>query len=312
MSQFLSELEIQFFHFIQENNVEKCKEILSTQLIDINKLYETTEEYFREQNGFVLKKVLRNQNNCIGIHSMEKNLTPLMLAAINENNLLIELFINHGAEINFQTPHSNDSALTVAISSKKLTDAISSKKIDCIQLLLEKGANPNVFYIVYTDYDESDHKEYHDSEWKTPLLYCIYHSNCIEITKLLFKFGSTIHIQYEDYMLTNSNYHYCNRTKQNHLILNKLLRLFYYYVEYLLEIIPFFIEKSIEINEMDEHGMTPLLYAMAINNLQLVKLIIENGGNIYQGTSLQEIFEECNDEIKEYITEYISHPYVLK
>lgn len=303
MNQPLSELEIQLFYSIQQNNVEKCKEILCTQLININKLYKTTKEYFPGQKGFVLKEVLLTENNNFGRCSIEKDLTPLMLAAINGNNLLIELFIENGADINLQTSNHRDSALTVAVISGKIVS---------IQLLLEKGANPNVFHIIYTNYDD----EYPYYQWNTPLLYSIYRIHYIEITKLLFQFGADIHIKYEDNMLYNSEEFsigiYDNSTIGNHLILNRLLKIFHHKLEYLLEIIPLFIQKSLEINEIDEYEMTPLLYAMKSNNFELVKLMFENGANIYQGDSLPEIFRECNDEIKEYVTEYINKPYVLK
>lgn len=302
MNEKITEPELYFFYYIQVNNLEKFQELLCSGSVNVNKVYKTV----KKNNKYVL-----NNDLYINRRSIVKYLTPLMLSIINKNTIFMQLLIDNGADINMSTSSNDDTALTIAIMEKHE---------ESIKILLEKGANPNKFHIVYTDYDDpdDDYEKYY--EWMNPLLYLIlsnnnYTDNNMEIIKLLFEYGANINSTYEDYMLDNNPDEqmipgYDNYTDKN--ILTILVKKFNYANNtYLPNIIQLLIEKGLNINLDD--GNSALLYAIKYDNINIIKIFLHNGYNIdFENQEIEIVLKECNDEIKEFVTEYMNNSYVLK
>lgn len=184
-----------------------------------------------------------------------------LIDAINSNDIvLVRSLIRSGADVNVKDPNVHDRGNTA------LMCAIKIKNINIVKLLMDAGADVNMV---------NDNKD-------SPLIEASYMDNELtyrdvnklpyrdEVIKMLINAGADVNFQ-NDFGGTALNY-----------ILNK---------PNALKMFKFFINSGADIYLKDDLNFTTLMYAVASNNIGVVKELIRSGIDInaqnnYGGTAL--------------------------
>ncbi|HOJ50144.1 MAG TPA: ankyrin repeat domain-containing protein [Spirochaetota bacterium] len=151
-----------------------------------------------------------------------------------------------------------------------LHDAVISSNKDMVLFLLSKGANPNIG----------------DNRGITPLMFAIKNGE-----EQIFRILLPVTNKYTKDLAEKNVLHYCvyyNRVDMLKVIIN---------------------DYKLLINQKDNIGRTPLHYAASLGNIEIVKILLENGANPnildysndYRRTALDYT---TNEEVRKLITNY--------
>ena len=207
--------------------------------------------------------------------------TALIFAIIRGNTKIIKLLLEHGADVNASTK-DGDTALMVA--------SINNNNIEIVKLLLEYGADVNAIdkngytaLILATDNVEltklllehgADVNVSNKNDY-TALYLSIIRKNT-EITKLLLEHGADVNA-----IDKNGHTVLILATDNENVELTKLLLEHGADVNTLINIeTQLLIDKGLDINASDKVNFTILMFAIGKENIEMVKLLIENGADV--------------------------------
>jgi ankyrin repeat protein len=243
------------------------KNIKAKNMRGVSRYLRNTPEYISKHGsaGAIFKWIQDNNMEMIqkiypsDLDSMRQNdkQIGLTLAIRHGNTFVIQLLLNHGADVNLTDDVWKIPPLSLICFLNKFTnvqDRYPGKlKLEIIQMLLHKGANANVM---------------HNSN--TALLeLCSSNLISVDMLKALIEAGA-------DVSITSA----AAWSRQNclHLLAQKPNENLIQYILHVLESKPEI--KADLINQQDSMKKTPLHYAVKTGNLEIVKLLVENGADI--------------------------------
>jgi ankyrin repeat protein len=168
--------------------------------------------------------------------------TLLHLAIKNKNLEIVKSLIKSGSDID-----AIDSSKGISIKLTPLLISLEQRSDDISEFLIKNGANVNI----------------KDDSGTSPL-HMTAHFGDVALSKLLIKNGAKI---------TPSPYPFLRRATPLHIASSKSTP------EY-MTIAKHLIEMGANINAVDDKKETPIFLAVKINNVALVKLLLEKGANI--------------------------------
>uniref|UniRef100_A0A914DN02 Major sperm protein n=1 Tax=Acrobeloides nanus TaxID=290746 RepID=A0A914DN02_9BILA len=198
----------------------------------------------------------KDMNGSIALHYAAQNK--------NDNKLIVELLLKHGADIEHQNTEGETCLMT----------ASSRNNIEVVCYLLEKGADSNIkdkygrtalFYVVNENklivkllLEHGADIEHQNTKGVTCLMYASY-NNRIEIVRYLLKKGADVNRKDKN---GSTALHYAARNKND----NKLI------VELLLK-------HGADIEHQNTEGETCLMTASSRNNIEVVRYLLEKGAD---------------------------------
>lgn len=261
--------------FFRDSEIEVLKNMLENKLLEVNpsSLQSTSKRtplHFACGTGQLkVTKLLIQHGANLESRDFVKN-TPLLEACFNKNIDLIKVLILSGANVNSR----NKIGFTPLIYACTMKWNII-ERIECVKLLLEHGANPNIKSV----------------KNKVPIeIACL--KNQVEIVDLLLKHGSSMNVK-----IGKSNtllHHSCQYGFKNLMLvfmkhgadpnikdelhmdtpLHKACRSGFYDIAYEL------IQRGAIIEAQNKDGRTSLHYACTCDkNTDLIKMLIDNGSS---------------------------------
>jgi ankyrin repeat protein len=217
-------------------------------IYNIERRKESLFEHIRNNNFQEVKKMIDDKSFNLNFKYGKKNHSPLICAIRKDNYKIVELLIEKGAD--FQSFKLN--------GCYPLNSATAWNRHRIAKLLIEKGAKINVVTHI-------------DGEYKTPLKYAAINGNA-KIVQLLIKKGANL------------------QSVNNNNILNEVL--FFILTNYkklnnntipkdadYLQVISLLLENKANCNLSYKFSF-PLNRACQINDLDIVRLLINSGANI--------------------------------
>ncbi len=129
-----------------------------------------------------------------------------------------------------------------------LHHALEKKSVHCIRMLLKLGVNPNGITCENFDYPVC------------PLFHLAYRTRNIEIVKAFVEAGVDVNI----------------KDKSKRTVLNIRFKI---YCEKLINIINYLFENKLDVNNVDNFGITPISLAISWNHTQLANIFLIHGAN---------------------------------
>lgn len=282
----------------QNKYTEELKELLEKNILDVNDQlnpYRMTPLYSAVSHNIVKTVELLLEQPGINVNLESSDGSPLYKAVCFQNLRIVILLIRHGADVNvvvknlhliFATiEHSTLEILQCLLDNKINIDVMTSlgltplgfaiqiNKIDMAKLLIEKGANLEVGYLIPGK--KLDEEASHQG--------CLQFAICqnkLEFVKLFLSKGASVSKKLADI----------------HPLLGavKIKGINFKIVEILVKT---YIERKISLDEPDKEGRTALYFAIQENSPQIVKLLIDNNADInrfVQGISLLHLATTVN------------------
>lgn len=128
------------------------------------------------------------------------------------------------------------------VNDEMLCSAVKNKHMDCVEYLLEQGADVN-------GYGEFD---------RTPLIYAIKEKPNLEMVKFLVEHGADVN-------------------KEDGLSTTPLINAAYWKS---LDIVKYLVENGADVNKNKENGTTPLYNASRVLCIDIVKYLVEHGADV--------------------------------
>ena len=196
----------------------------------------------------------------------ERGYTPLMIAAMNNNNPeVIKVLIKAGADINAKfkyTPFNGFTPLMWAIGEN------NNNNPEVIDALIHAGADVNV----------------KNESGTTPLMIAAIRSNNPEVIKVLIQAGADVNAKNE---IGFSPLMWAARINNN------------------TEVLKILIQAGADVNVKDESGTTPLMWAARVNNnTEVLKILIQSGADVNARIEKQDFTQIDDFSLSEYYKLY--------
>jgi len=254
----------------KNNNIEIIKYLLKNGATDSSK--ESVFSPLCYNNNFEIIKLLIEYNFNVNVID-NKNCTPLVYAAKNDNLEIIEYLLNNGAKMNVKN------------SESPLIFACMNNNYVIVEYLLKARVNVNA----------TEFKIFNNG--KNALFFACDNNN-LKMVKLLINYKINMNCNFGYKVLhplhiacVNNNYKLVKLLIQNNInlhnfelsfndfIINELSPFTIFSNKSSTKIINILIKKKIGINEPCSYSF-PIIIASNLNNLKIVNLLIKNGANI--------------------------------
>lgn len=257
--------------------------------------------------------------------------TPLMLAAMVGDIVIVTYLHNHGAIIDTPSNHhqyKGYTALMLAASRIGHSNSLTLPQTSVINYLIEQGADINLhggdkkttlhllsskntpLQLIDISFAYGAKPNVLDALGYTPLNWALY-SKRIDIAKLLIEKGADIniginiieYIQRDDFVAVDFYL-------DNHYDLNKEYKnttpLIFVCANGKTEYVTKFIDAGADVNFVLSKGKTPLFAAIASGNLEIVKILVEAGADVkYKSKDGINSFVLANSIGQKEIAEYL-------
>ena len=201
--------------------------------------------------------------NILKLDTSNSNNTALIMAAMKNRAPMVELLLEYNADPNLRnTPQNHTGSLhDIYFGSTALHWASMEENYDIIKLLLEHGADPNIMNI----------------RFKTPLYISVKNGN-FNAVKIMLEHNGDVNEIYDGgetlLYITASRYEDKN------------------------DIAELLIEHGVDINAQNINGFTALHRAILRYNIDLVRILLENGADPYIINSANENSLEYAEDLK--------------
>jgi ankyrin repeat protein len=242
--------------------VDMANILLESNFTNITINESNLESVIKQNNIKMLELLLSNNSGII------KDYPHLLIFACSKDNKdnidMVKLLIDYGFDININYKQTSP-----------LLNAIENKNIDIVELLLEKGADVNNIPSTYS-----------------PLLYAASLGNRIEICKLLI--DNNADVNYTHNGISSLHYALSDALSYNNnsiveLLIDKgvkidkiknaihLPRACLNNSNYIIKLL---LDGGCDINTIDYHGRTSLMYSLKNNNMEIINLLLEKGADV--------------------------------